>query len=258
MKNQYFGDVNDYRKYGLLRILCKGEGFRTGVCWMLSEADETRDGGKTEYLGKRDDWEPFDPQLFDFLHRFVVGHEDDEEWRCVQQIERAAILPSAVFYTETLGDNLEWRTSFFSVMFDRFCDVDLIFFDPDNGFERPSGKPKRGNTGSSKFLYWNEFMDVYQRGHSVLVYQHFPLERKESFEERFASQIRERSQDATVFAYKTPHVVFMLASQPRHVLFFRERTVQLKDSRWGKLKSARTSKSTETKQILCTEHSKSR
>ena len=33
MKVQYFGDVNDYRKFALLKAL-SGKGFTIGVCWM--------------------------------------------------------------------------------------------------------------------------------------------------------------------------------------------------------------------------------
>ena len=36
MKNQYFGDVNDYRKYGLLRLLGRAGKVKIGVCWMLT------------------------------------------------------------------------------------------------------------------------------------------------------------------------------------------------------------------------------
>lgn len=39
MKNQYFGDVDDYRKYGLLRILHRVSVFRIGVCWCLTVDD---------------------------------------------------------------------------------------------------------------------------------------------------------------------------------------------------------------------------
>jgi hypothetical protein len=35
MKVQYFGDVNDYRKFALLRLLASKGGFKIGVCWML-------------------------------------------------------------------------------------------------------------------------------------------------------------------------------------------------------------------------------
>jgi hypothetical protein len=44
MKDQYFGDVNDYLKYGLLRCFAEA-GWRVGVCWMLTPDDGGRDGG---------------------------------------------------------------------------------------------------------------------------------------------------------------------------------------------------------------------
>jgi hypothetical protein len=51
MKNQYFGDINDYRKYGLLRALqSTGDGSLL-VTWMLTPdltmAAETADSGPT-------------------------------------------------------------------------------------------------------------------------------------------------------------------------------------------------------------------
>ena len=55
MKNQYFGDVNDYRKYGLLRLLAHA-GLKIGVCWMLTEdgrkGARKRNGEQRRYLGE--------------------------------------------------------------------------------------------------------------------------------------------------------------------------------------------------------------
>ena len=53
VKDQYFGDVNDFRKYGLLRVLAGSDRLRLGVCWMLTARDAA---------------------LFDWL-RQVVGEE---------------------------------------------------------------------------------------------------------------------------------------------------------------------------------------
>jgi hypothetical protein len=39
MKNQYFGDVNDYREYGSLRVLTGLVGMSTAICWMLAPND---------------------------------------------------------------------------------------------------------------------------------------------------------------------------------------------------------------------------
>jgi len=43
MKNQYFGDVNDYRKYGLLRALQSTWDGSLLVAWMLTPDDSGRD-----------------------------------------------------------------------------------------------------------------------------------------------------------------------------------------------------------------------
>ena len=66
LKNQYFADINDYRKYGLLRQLEKS-GFRIGICWMLTGLDGGSDGRLTSYVRDTEKWREFDPKLFDEL-----------------------------------------------------------------------------------------------------------------------------------------------------------------------------------------------
>ena len=50
MKHQDVGDINDYRKYALLRALSAGGANRIGVCWMLTPDDGRTDGGKLSCL----------------------------------------------------------------------------------------------------------------------------------------------------------------------------------------------------------------
>jgi hypothetical protein len=50
LKNQYFGDINDYRKYGLLRILQSKGNSRLLVAWMLTPDDGSPQGGFRSYL----------------------------------------------------------------------------------------------------------------------------------------------------------------------------------------------------------------
>jgi hypothetical protein len=50
MKNQYFGDINDYRKYGLLRAWQAAGNGTLLVAWMLTPDDGSRDGGSRSYL----------------------------------------------------------------------------------------------------------------------------------------------------------------------------------------------------------------
>ena len=66
MKEQYVGDVNDYRKYALLRHFA-GAGIRIGICWMLTPPDDGPDGGKTAYLKDPERWRHYDPAVFDLL-----------------------------------------------------------------------------------------------------------------------------------------------------------------------------------------------
>jgi len=44
MKNQYFGDINGYRKYGLLRALQSNWAGRLLVAWMLIHDDTVETG----------------------------------------------------------------------------------------------------------------------------------------------------------------------------------------------------------------------
>ena len=53
MKNQYVGDVNDYRKYGLLRCLVSSGELRTLVAWMLTPDDDSSDGKLRGYPERR-------------------------------------------------------------------------------------------------------------------------------------------------------------------------------------------------------------
>ena len=67
MKDQYFGDINDYRKYGLLRTLGRSSGLLIGVCWLLTRDDGGGDDGLRNYLAKPSRWQHFDPELYDKL-----------------------------------------------------------------------------------------------------------------------------------------------------------------------------------------------
>ena len=65
MKNQYFGDINDYRKYSLLRLLSGHGKISTAVCWMLTPDDLRPDGHRIQYLREPEKWRKFDPAVFD-------------------------------------------------------------------------------------------------------------------------------------------------------------------------------------------------
>jgi len=71
MKNQYFGDIHDYRKYGLIRILSDKGSIRTGICWMLTPNDTRTDGKFKDYLAKPEKYKKYDSDLYDFLGQCI-------------------------------------------------------------------------------------------------------------------------------------------------------------------------------------------
>jgi hypothetical protein len=226
MKNQYVGDENDYRKYGLLRLLTDQGQLSCGVCWMLTPDDGGSDGGKISYLGNREARRHRDPTLFDTLTDSVLHRRN----RNVSEIERAGILPNARFFVNVLTDNESQRRSYFEAARACFRGVDLIFFDPDNGME-VSSKP-RGRPGSAKYLYWLELGMTFRANHSVLVYQHFPRRDRVTLCDETQEEFKKRLGAPEVHLYLTPNVLFVLAVQPRHVDYFRSRA-PLVEKAWG-------------------------
>ena len=156
MKNQYYGDINDYRKYGLLRQFRETFNCKIGVIWMLTEDDKNmKDGNKTSYLDKPDKWKDYDPYLFEQLEKRVKRNERD-----VKFAEEDKIIPYASYFRDAFVSDITQRNKYFSSATKKCNDCQLIFFDPDNGFEVPS--VKKGNTKSEKYLYWEEFKYLYE------------------------------------------------------------------------------------------------
>ena len=170
MKNQYVGDINDYRKYGLIRLLSDGGALRTAVCWMLTAGDGRADGEKTAYLRQPGEYRVYDPELFDRLEDLVLQRDA----RDVQAVEQAGILPAARFHSALLTDDPEQRRRYMDDFLALAKGCDLVFFDPDNGIEVKS--VPLGRKDSAKYLHWSELKRVFAAGASVLIYQHFPRE----------------------------------------------------------------------------------
>lgn len=209
MKHQYFGDVNDYRKYGLLRTLQRISGLRLGVSWMLTPDDGRADGKFISYLGDPKRWRSHDPELFDWLVTAV------QSGRSVKNVREKGLLSDAVFFEQTIPDNRHGRALAMSVSGETLGVCDLVFFDPDNGMEVVSCHA--GQKHSSKYLLWNEAVGQYNAGSSVLVYQHFRREERRAFIAAMAAEFRNRTGCVSVICFKTSNVVFFLLAQPHHL-----------------------------------------
>jgi len=226
MKNQYFGDINDYKKYSLLRLLSGQGEIKTAVCWVLTEDDSSSDGKRTTYLEKPEIWRKYDPIVYQHLREHVI----DQGVRNVSTIEHHNILPNCCFYGDVISDDIKSRDHFFKKFLKFAKGVDLVFFDPDNGLEVKS--VPRGKRKSSKYIYWSEVEASYKSGHSLLLYQHFPRMSRESFIYGLVQRFKELEHIPSVFSYCTYHVAFLLIPQPKHEKLFDSNTAQISRN-WG-------------------------
>ena len=226
MKNQYFGDINDYKKYSLLRLLSGWGQIETAVCWILTEDDGRTDGRRIRYLERPDIWRSYDPIVFEHLREYVL----EKGVRNVSHIEKDNILPKCRFYKEFIYDDIDSRARFFKKFLEFAQGTDLVFFDPDNGLEVKS--VPRGRKRSSKYIYWSEVEVAYRSGHSILLYQHFPRKPRESFIRSLIHQFKALDGIRNVISYCTFHVAFLLIPQPHHEEMFIENTARVSES-WG-------------------------
>ena len=167
MKNQYFGDVGDYGKYGLLRHLANS-GIKIAINWYLTPDDGSNDGKHITYLEK-EDMQRYDSELFVTLREMLrMGQRD------VLAFEKRHMIPNAVYYNQLLhtdGDSRaekrayrdRWHQEALSV-----CgEADLVFLDPDNGV---CEKEPKNAKDSIKYCYADEIADYYTAGQNVVYY----------------------------------------------------------------------------------------
>src|SRR5437016_13782000 len=108
MKNQYFGDVNDYRKYGILRLL-RSKTINLGVCWMRTPTVINNHGNETSYLMNQRNERRFDPNLFDALK---ICKEKAQ--RRISSANSIDILDDTICFGKELTDNVADRKVYFA------------------------------------------------------------------------------------------------------------------------------------------------
>ena len=192
MKNQYVGDISDYAKYIILKSLC-GAGVSVDVCWMLTRGDGSTDGKRTAYLDNLE-YRDYDPMIFDNLRNIVKSG-----CRNVAQIESAGFFP-AHYFNQIKDVNL---TS------------DLLFLDPDNGFEVNS--IPRGRSGSERYVFWDDVSSVYNRGHSLMVFQYFPRVNRDRYMFELSLKVRGNVGVGHTFHAYTKLVDFLIIPQRKHL-----------------------------------------
>lgn len=186
MQDRYAGDIGDFAKFCVLRVLCgKHEDsrlLRLGVLWYLTSfhSDPSGHGKHTGYLDDTPrNYEVFracDVDLYDRLARIVHGGD-----RRVSVIPKSGILPSDTAYYSTplqfqgrgirdLRERRTQRSIWLAKGLEDTVGCDIVFADPDNGLQVKSiaAHHKMG----PKYVFLEELAPYVQRGQSAIVYQH--------------------------------------------------------------------------------------
>jgi predicted RNase H-like HicB family nuclease len=208
VKNQYFGDVKDYLKYGLLRCIV-ASGLELGVCWLLTRDDGSNNGQNRKYLEDAR-YRVHDPELFDFLQATT----QKPSGRMVTNIETSGLLP-ARYFSEVIPESDVARSTAFERAGAVLDGSHVLFFDPDNGIEVKS--VEYGGRGSSRYVFWRELEAAWEAGTSLVIFQPFPRQDHATFASRTAEDLRGRTPGAALYTVATPDVLFLVASQAAHV-----------------------------------------
>jgi hypothetical protein len=235
MKNQYIGDIQDYRKYGLLRILEK-VGFGHILLALMTTPDDlsSNDGKKRRYLDL--DQTSKRVRYDSFLYRRLQTINSDDEAGKIDKLKSYGLLKKATFFHVPVPEPIRIeekpyeRLIWLEKLKEAARPADLVFFDPDNGIEVLSAPMTR--VKSIKYVYWNEIEEIWRRGKSVLIYQHFPRRKRVQYIHDITSELSRHTDYAIVTAYRTPDVLFLLATQDRHEQLIPE--VDRMVEEWGK------------------------
>ncbi len=170
MQDRYAGDIGDFGKYGLLRALCgadeHGPALELGVLWYrVPNEDHKTDGRIIDYLDPPDErLRTCDEPLFRSLRELVKSGE-----RSVAEVQRRDILPAGTqCHAAEVPVGSGERGSWLDAGLRAVADVDVVFADPDNGLS--SGDPTTAR--SPKHAYYDELKRVWERGQSLVIYQH--------------------------------------------------------------------------------------
>ncbi|MBL8025263.1 MAG: hypothetical protein JNL74_02570 [Fibrobacteres bacterium] len=160
MKNQYFCDVSDYTKYAILRRLSD---IPKSIYWMLTSNDNGPDGRRLGYLKKPKETRWLDPELWDKLN--VCVQNDQRDLKIIE-----SYIPNLKHSERRVIDNWQERVSISNDFIDKIEPEQLVFLDPDNGYEVPSC-PK-GQNESCKYVYHSEIKKLIDNSCIVMLFQH--------------------------------------------------------------------------------------
>lgn len=213
MKNQYYGDINDFIKYAMLRHLAGGGQYKLGINWYLTKNDGSTDGNKVKYLEQPKKWREYDSELFDNLRESVINQGK----RNVSRASTDLGIDNTLFYETITPDARNPRDSWLNVSVEALNACELVFLDPDNGLSVKS--VPYGRKKSSKFVYDHELKSMWKSGQSksLVIYQHLRRVNREVFMDNCCERISGLLRCSRIIRLKTSHVVFFVIPFDNHL-----------------------------------------
>lgn len=238
MQDCYAGDIGDFGKYGLLRWLCReddhGDALSLGVLWYHFECCDG--GGDIDYLKppKSRVFECCDNDLISIL-RLIVNNNK----RKIAAIEECGALPPGTkFFSEKMvfanlkgrKAQVDARTRWFERGMRLVEDADLVFVDPNTGFkDRITEKPL-----SAKHAYYDEIEMLWERGQSLVIYQHVRGDVKRMAGTHLQEFRNMATDQITLWWHRGTARLYFILPAPRHAKILRARIDDLLDSEWDK------------------------
>jgi hypothetical protein len=237
MQNRYVGDIGDYGKYGLLRVIATTD-LRLGIVWYLNPCEEPNtDGRLTSYLFSRTkSWRDCDPVLHEALATIVKAGA-----RHVRRIRELGILPpETLFFEDPLPvrpsrTGFDARSAWYSRALEATREADVVFFDPDNSIAGVS--VKKNSPNASKYVVLDELEAYIRRDQSIIVYHHQnrqgPLSRQVTEKLRLLQTIS-RSHVAWALTYHRQQArAYLVFSSKRHVPRLKDKCQKFLQGPWG-------------------------
>jgi hypothetical protein len=151
------GDSHDFIKYALLRHLHGSLNLHLGVNWYLTDRtidhSSNNDGEKRHHL-KGGTWQRWDEELFESIRIF-----EEKKNRLLKNVASHKILPADTLYFEEIvpaSARVSWHQRGMKVL----SGADIVFLDPDNGFEVKSASKKK----LPKYALYDEAIDYHKQG----------------------------------------------------------------------------------------------
>ena len=170
MQERYLGDDKDFLKYRLLRHLENVTNFLIGLNWYLVRPEDVdppdnKDGEMRTHLTGNDSnkWQSWDKHLYDSIEFFKFDQN-----RFLKKFYNSKILtPNTVYFDHHVPLTRAERTQWHQNALLKFKDCDLVFLDPDNGFEVDSARGKE----LAKYAFYKEALDYYRSGKALISVQ---------------------------------------------------------------------------------------